>query len=51
MWFNFAASQGNKNAEESLDRVNKEMEPSQIDNDQIMALGLAITILQPGAYI
>ncbi len=37
MWFNLAASKGDKNAKESLDRMAKEMKPSQIVDAQRMA--------------
>jgi hypothetical protein len=37
MWFNLAASKGDKNAKESLDRMAKGMKPSQIADAQRMA--------------
>ncbi len=37
MWFNLAASKGDENAVESLERMAKEMKPSQIANAQRMA--------------
>ncbi len=37
MWFNLAASKGDKNAVESLERIAKEMKPTQITDAQMMA--------------
>jgi TPR repeat protein len=37
MWFNLAASKGDENAVESLERMAKEMNPIQITDAQIMA--------------
>jgi len=37
MWFNLAASNGDENAVESLERMAKEMKPTQITHAQIMA--------------
>ncbi len=37
MWFNLAASKGDENAVESLERMAKEMKPTQITDAQMMA--------------
>ena len=37
MWFNLAASKGDENAIESLERIAKEMKPTQIVDAQMMA--------------
>jgi hypothetical protein len=37
MWFNLAANNGDVNAKENLDKMAKEMKPSQIANAQRMA--------------